>query len=79
MSKKLFKLIVNIITFCSVGYVLYIGYFVFFDKPVTPEEITKLYSKIESAYLTLAVILFIRVLLRKNRALSYLLRVIGKR
>jgi hypothetical protein len=44
MSKFL-KLIANIITLYSIGYVLYLGYFVLFDKPVTYKDITKLYSK----------------------------------
>ncbi|MBA2937182.1 hypothetical protein HZF08_02600 [Paenibacillus sp. CGMCC 1.16610] len=69
MSKKLFKLIANIITLCSIGYVIYIGYFVFFDKPVTPEDITKIYSKMGYAYVSLAVILITRALLRKYRIL----------
>ncbi|GGG70514.1 hypothetical protein GCM10010918_27330 [Paenibacillus radicis (ex Gao et al. 2016)] len=71
MSKTLLKLIVNIITFCSIGYVIYIGYFVFFDKPVTSENITKLYSKMIYAYVTLVVILIMRAVLKKNRILKF--------
>ncbi|MZQ86216.1 hypothetical protein GQF01_29360 [Paenibacillus sp. 5J-6] len=69
MSKKLFKLIANIITLCSIGYVIYIGYFVFFDKSVTPEDITKIYPKMGYAYVSLAIILITRALLRKYRIL----------
>lgn len=64
MSKKLYKLIANIITFCSIGYVIYIGFFVFFDKPGTPEDITKLYLKMGYAYVILAVILILRAIRR---------------
>ncbi|MCM3631087.1 hypothetical protein M3194_27625 [Paenibacillus glycanilyticus] len=69
MSKKWFKLVAEIITLCSIGYVVYIGYFVFFNKPVTPEDIIKLYLKMGYAYVTLAVVLILRAILRKSRIL----------
>ena len=65
MSKFL-KLIANLITLCSIGYVLYLGYFVFLDKPVTYEDITKLYSKMGYAFVTLFVVLILRTFLKKN-------------
>ncbi|NIK21598.1 hypothetical protein [Paenibacillus lupini] len=66
MSKFL-KLLTNIISLYSIGYVLYIGYFVLFDKPVTNEDITKLYSKMGYAFVTLAVSLILRTFLKKNK------------
>ncbi|AIQ53397.1 hypothetical protein R70331_18875 [Paenibacillus sp. FSL R7-0331] len=69
MSKKTYKLIANIITFCSIGYVIYIGFFVFFDKPGASDEIAALYLKMGYAYAILAVSLITRAILKKNKIL----------
>ncbi|OPA77818.1 hypothetical protein BVG16_15450 [Paenibacillus selenitireducens] len=68
MPIKIIKRIVDIITVCAIVYVLYLGYFIFFDKPTTSYEITSLYVKTGYAYLTLFIILIIRTLVNKKRA-----------
>ncbi|OMF19721.1 hypothetical protein BK133_29770 [Paenibacillus sp. FSL H8-0548] len=60
MSKKIIKRIVDIITVCTIVYVLYLGYFVFFDKLMVPYEITSLYVKMGYAFTALFIILIIR-------------------
>lgn len=70
MSKKILKYIFDIITLCSIGFVLYLGYFIFFDKPTNPQEITTLYSKMSYAFLVLFVVLIVRVVLKKSKGTS---------
>ncbi|URN93004.1 MAG: hypothetical protein NAG76_14265 [Candidatus Pristimantibacillus lignocellulolyticus] len=67
MSKKVIKRIVDIITVSTIVYVFYLGYFIFFEKPMTSHEITSLYVKIGYAFLALFIILLIRILVNKNR------------
>lgn len=65
MPKKIIKRIVDVITVCIIVFVLYLGYFIFFDKPTTSDEITSLYIKMGYGYLALFIILLIRTLFRK--------------
>lgn len=66
MLKKIVRRIVDIISLCIIIFVLYLGYFIFLDKPVTSYEITSLYIQMGYAFLSLSIILIIRILLKKK-------------
>ncbi len=61
MSKKIIKRTFDIITIGSIMYVIFLGYYIFFDKPTTPLEITSLYINMGYAFLALFIILLIRI------------------
>ncbi|MFF2484270.1 hypothetical protein [Paenibacillus sp. NPDC058071] len=65
--KKWIKQIVDVAATCAIGFVLYVGYFIFFDKPAAPAEITSLYLKMSYAFVVLFIVLIIRVLLNKGK------------
>jgi len=65
MSKKIIKRTIDIITIGAIMYVIFYGYFIFFDKPTTPLEITSLYVKMGYAFLALFIILLIRIFAKK--------------
>jgi len=70
MSKKIIKRIVDIIMVCVIVFVLYLGYFIFFAKPMTPNEITSLYVNMGYAFVVLFIILVISINKKKEIRLT---------
>ncbi|MGQ8871128.1 hypothetical protein [Paenibacillus sp. TSA_86.1] len=68
MTKNMIKRMVDIAAIIAVGIVVYVGYFVFFDKPDNQVEITSLYVKMGYAFLALFIILLLRMFVNRNKS-----------
>lgn len=66
MSKKIIKRVVDLLSIVAIAYVLFIGYFVFFDKPTAPIEIASLYTRMGYSFLALIITLLLRLFLNKK-------------
>ena len=66
MTKNIMKRIMDIMTFTAIAYFLYLGYFIYFDKPTNPEGIASLYVQFGRANAFLFLTSLARALLIKK-------------
>lgn len=65
MAIKVLKRVVDILFAGSILFLLYLGYFIFFDKPVASAKFVNLYLKLGYGYSALFVFTLLRFALRK--------------
>ncbi|NMO96707.1 hypothetical protein [Paenibacillus lemnae] len=58
--------VINIALLGAILYLLYLGYFIFFDKPASLAGIASLYIKMGYAYLALFIILILKINIKRK-------------
>lgn len=66
MAKRWYHYTLDVMALCILGFLVYVGYFVFFDKPVTPEGIASLQLKLSYGFLALVVVQITRGIVKKR-------------